>query len=60
MARGPKGEYRPTDPLKGGMLVMRIAVGELTEEDGRKLAKAHKVKRKAKKRAKVTAKRRRN
>ena len=39
MPKGPKGEYRPVDPIKGAMLVMRIAVGELTEEDARKLSK---------------------
>jgi len=39
MAKGPKGEYRPADPLKGGMLVMRLAVGDLTEAEARKAAK---------------------
>lgn len=50
MAKGPKGEYRPTDPLKAGMLVMRIAVGDLTEEQARKTAK--KPKRRSKRPAK--------
>lgn len=54
MARGPKGEYRPADPLKGGILVMRIAVGDLSEDEARKLAK--KPKRRSK-RPKAAAKR---
>lgn len=37
--RGPRGEYRPSDPIKSAMLVMRIAVGELTEDDARRRAK---------------------
>lgn len=44
MPKGPRGERRPTDPIKSGTLVMRIATGELTEEDARKLAKRRKVK----------------
>lgn len=39
------------------MLVMRIAVGELTEEDARQLAKSPKVKRKPKRRPKQNARR---
>lgn len=50
MAKGPKGEYRPTDPLKGGMLVMRLAVGDLTEGQAREAAK--KPKRRGKRPAK--------
>lgn len=34
---GPRGECRPTDPIKSGTLVMRIAVGELNEDDARKI-----------------------
>lgn len=52
MAKGPKGEYRPNDPIQNAMLVMRIAVGDLTEEEARKLVKVPKSKRKAKKRVK--------
>lgn len=48
MVRGPKGEYRPADPLRSGMLVMRVAVGDLTEQDVRKVAKRHKPKHKRK------------
>ena len=53
MARGPKGEYRPVDPIKSAMLVMRIATGEITEDDARKLAshKRNAVKSKTKKRS---------
>ncbi len=54
MAKGPKGEYRPADPLKGGMLVMRLAVGDLTEADAHKAAK--KSKRSGKRSAKATPK----
>ncbi len=53
MAKGPKGEYRPADPLKGGMLVMRLAVGDLTEAEARKAAKKSK---RAKRRAKSAPK----
>lgn len=54
MPRGPKGEYRPADPIKGAMLLMRIATGELTEDEARRLApKKRKItKTKPKKRAK--------
>jgi hypothetical protein len=53
MARGPKGEYRPTDPIKSAMLMMRIATGEITEEEARKLApKKSKPRHKPKKRSK--------
>jgi len=40
MARGPKGEYRPADPIAAA--VMRIATGETTEaiETGRAIAEA--------------------
>jgi hypothetical protein len=57
MAKGPKGEYRPCDPIRGGMLVMRIAVGELTEEDARRLAESDRAKRKVKKKRLARAKR---
>lgn len=57
MPKGPKGECRPVDPIKSAMLVMRIAVGELTEEDARQLAKSPKVKRKPKRRPKQNARR---
>ena len=33
MAKGPHGEFRPNDPLKSGILVMRLAVRELSETD---------------------------
>ena len=56
MARGPKGEYRPADPLEGGVLVMRIAVGDLTEDEARKLTK--KRKRRSKRPVKASRKRR--
>ena len=39
MAKGPKDEYRPADPISGGVLVMRIAVGELSEADARDMGK---------------------
>jgi hypothetical protein len=38
MPRGPKGEYRPTDPVQSAMLIMRIATGEITEEEAARLA----------------------
>ena len=54
MPKGPKGEYRPADPIKSAMLVVRIATGDITEEEARKLAskKRRAVKPKPKKRAK--------
>ena len=39
MAKGPKGQYRPVDPLKGGVLVMRLAVGDLSEAQANRAAK---------------------
>jgi hypothetical protein len=36
--KGPKGEYRPADPIKSAMLMMRIATGDITEEEARKIA----------------------
>jgi hypothetical protein len=40
VARGPKGEYRPNDPIAAAAAVMRIATGESTEaiETARALA----------------------
>ncbi len=42
MARGPKGEYRPNDPIAAAAAVMRIVTGESTEaiETGRAIAQA--------------------
>lgn len=42
MTRGPKGEYRPADPIAAAAAVMRIATGETTEaiETGRAIAEA--------------------
>jgi len=51
MAKGPKGEYRPADPLRGGMLVMRLAVGDVTEAEARKAAKKSKRVRKGRAKA---------
>ena len=31
MARGPKGEYRPNDPIAAAAVVARIATGQSTE-----------------------------
>ena len=55
MAKGPKGEYRSADPLKSGVTVMRIALGDLTEEENRRVAEE--VKRLAKARGKPPRKR---
>ena len=40
VVRGPKGEYRPNDPIAAAAAVMRIATGESTEaiETARALA----------------------
>jgi hypothetical protein len=32
MARGPKGQYRPEDPVAAAAAVMRIATGESDEK----------------------------
>jgi hypothetical protein len=42
MARGPKGECRPNDPIAAAAAVLRIATGESTEaiETGRAIAQA--------------------
>ena len=31
MARGPKGEYRPNDPIAAAAVVVRIATGQSNE-----------------------------
>ena len=43
MPYGPKGEYRPADPIQAAVIVAKIAVGEMTEDDARKLASQPKV-----------------
>jgi len=50
MPRGPKGEYRPADPIRSAHLMMGIITGEITEADAERLYKPKKcaVKRKAK------------
>jgi len=50
MPRGPKGEYRPRDSVQGAILSLRIALGEITEEEARKLAPKKPKKRSGKKR----------
>ena len=33
MARGPQGQYRPSDPIANAITVAQIATGETTEQE---------------------------
>ena len=48
MPKGPKGEYRPVDPIQSGNLVMRIAVGDITEAQARAIVEKDQKRRAAK------------
>jgi len=50
MPKGPKGQYRPSDPVKSAMLVVQLATGQISEADARKFAPKKPKKRPVKKR----------
>ena len=35
MAKGPRGEKRPTNPFEAGIMVARIATGEIEDSKGK-------------------------
>ena len=53
MPRGPKGEKRPADVVSNAVHVMRIATGEIEEDQGKAPNRAKGGRKGAKARAKV-------